>query len=273
MPQIHPTTVIDPRAVIADEVVIGPYCTIEGRVTIGPGTRLMGHVYLKGPLTIGARNVIYPFACLGFEPQDYKFSPDTEGAGTIIGDDNIIREGATVHRATRGKPTTIGNHCMLMANAHVGHDCIVGNRVALVNGSLLGGHVELGDNVIVSGNAAVHQFCRLGRMTILSGAEAVNKDVPPFCMVYHTRLVGGLNRVGLRRAGLREHINSVQQAFDILYKRNLPNSKAAHLILAELGHDPLCKEFAEFILNSTRGMSQYVAKHQFLRGKSDDGEE
>jgi UDP-N-acetylglucosamine acyltransferase len=270
LPTIHPTAIVDSRAILADDVIVGPYCTIVGAVTIGPGTKLINNVSIRGPLTLGARNVVYPFACLGFDPQDRKFSPEKDGAGTIIGDDNILRESVTIHRATRDVPTTVGNGNYLMVNAHVAHDCLVGNKVTLVNGALLGGHVTIFDNVIISGNSAVHQFCRVGRMAIISAAEAVNKDVPPFCMVYHTRLVGGLNRVGLRRAGLRDHIKPLEQAFDILYKRNLPNQKAASLILEELGHDPLCIEMAQFIQQSKTGMSQYVAKHVFLNRKTDD---
>ncbi len=255
---IHPTAVVDPQAQLAQDVQIGPGCIIEGPVTIGPGTRLLGQVWLKGPLTLGARNVLYPHAALGLEPQDRKFDPAHAGSGTQIGDDNIIREGMTIHRATGPHPTTVGNGCYLMVNSHIAHDCVVGNGVTLVNGALIAGHVEVGDGVILSGNTVVHQFCRVGRLAMMAGTMGITKDLPPFCVVYHTRRVSLLNLVGLRRAGQRAHIDGMRRAFDIFYREGLPNSAALDRMDKELGDNPLCAEFVRFIRASKRGITPYA---------------
>lgn len=257
MADIHPSSIIDSRAQLADDVTIGPGCTIQGQVTIASGTRLVGRVWLQGPLRIGQNNVIYPNACIGLEPQDRKFDPSNEGCGTQIGSDNIIREGVTIHRATKDRPTTIGDGNFLMVNSHLAHDVLIDNRVTLVNGALLAGHVHVQDQAIISGNCAVHQFCRIGRMAIMSGVQGVTQDVPPFCMVYQDRTISCLNLVGLRRNGLRDHIKYLEHAFDILFLRELPNAVAAQRILDEYGHDPLCREMAQFVQASQRGICSY----------------
>ncbi len=173
MPQVHTSAVVDPQAQLAADVVIGPGCVIEGPVRIGPGTRLIGHVYIIGPATIGCRNVLYPFVCVGFEPQDRKFNAATSpSAGVAIGDDNLLRESVTIHRASQAeRPTRIGDGNMLMTNAHVGHDVRVANGCTFASGALLAGHTEVADAVTVAGNSAIHQFCRLGRLCFI-GASA-----------------------------------------------------------------------------------------------------
>jgi UDP-N-acetylglucosamine acyltransferase len=258
---IHPSSIVDPRAQIADNVQIGPGCVIEGAVKIGPGCRLVGQVFLKGPLTIGRENRIYPFAALGFEPQDRKYDPDTEGAGLVIGDQNLIREGVTIHRATGKRPTTVGSRNYLMCYCHLGHDGKIGDDCAIANGVLLAGHVELGDRVIMGGAAVVHQFCRIGRMAIQSGACGVTQDVPPFCAVHHSGLIAGINLVGLRRAGLREHIKPLQEAFRIMFEEHRAMSNALQVVEERLSGDPLVVELLTFIRGSKRGICHYHARH------------
>jgi UDP-N-acetylglucosamine acyltransferase len=259
---IHPTSIIDPRAELADDVQIGPACTLEGPVKIGPGCRLIGHVYLKGPLTLGRGNIIYPFAALGFEPQDRKFDPGTQKAGVVIGDENIIREGVTIHRATGARPTTVGNHNYLMGYCHLAHDGRIGDDCALANGVLLAGHVEMGDKVVMGGAAVVHQFCRIGRLAIQSGACGVTQDVPPFCAVHHTALLAGINLVGLRRAGLRAHIKPLQEAFRLLFKERRAMNNSLLLVEQRLGDNPLVAELVAFIRSSRRGICHYHARHK-----------
>lgn len=257
MPKVHRSSTVDSQAQLADDVDIGPNCVVQGAVRIGAGTRLIGNVWLIGPLSIGNNNLIYPNACIGFEPQHLKYVPGT-GAGIVIGDRNILREGVTIHRAYHEEhPTTLGNNNLLMCNSHMGHDAIVGDNCTLANGSLLGGHVTVLDNVTLGGNCGVHQFCRIGRLAMVSGVIAVTQDVPPFCIAYDTRIVGSLNIVGLRRAGYREHIPNLKRAFEILYqsRHTLPN--AAKRIEKELSGDPLCLEFAEFVQTSKRGITWY----------------
>lgn len=261
MGSIHPTAIIDPQADIDTDVVIGPHCIIEGKVSVGSGTHLIGHVYLRGPTTIGTGNQFYPFVCVGFEPQDLSFEPSEHEAGVDIGHDNVLRESVTVHRATGSHPTQIGDRNFLMANSHLGHDVVLHNDCTLANGALLGGHVELADSVFLGGNAAVHQFCRVGRLSIVAGIHGVSKDLPPFCVVHDSRRVGSLNRVGLRRAGYREHIKPLQRAFDLLYRYKLSNLTAVEQIEQELGHDPLCLEFTRFVRQTKRGLTPYASSN------------
>lgn len=257
MPQIHPTATVDEQAHLADDVVVGPQSVIEGPVSIGPGTKLIAQVYLRGPLIIGANNTFYPFAAIGLEPQDWKADPDKPGKGTIIGDGNMIREGVSIHRASRDDHATIiGDRNYLMAASHVAHDCIVGNDCMFANSALLGGHCEVGDRVIFGGNSGAQQFCRIGRLSMLGGAEGITADLPPFCMVHHTKQVSALNLIGLRRAGLREHIKPLREAFNLYYRRGIPGGKALDMIDNELD-DTLVTEFTTFIRKSKRGVTGY----------------
>jgi UDP-N-acetylglucosamine acyltransferase len=268
MAEVHSSCVIDPRAELADDVAIGPQCVIEGAVRIGAGTRLLHRVTLVGPMTIGRNNRIYPNAVLGTEPQDRKYDPDKAGPGVVIGEGNILREGVTIHRATGSTPTTLGDRNYLMVNSHLGHDVTVGNDVTMANGTLVAGHVTIQDQAIFGGNAVVHQFCRIGRMSMISGLHGVSQDVPPFCVVYHTKQIGSLNLVGLRRGGYREHIGRLKQAFDLFFRQGLPTGVALSRIEAELGSDALCAEFAAFCRASKRGVTQYGGAD----GASDDTE-
>jgi UDP-N-acetylglucosamine acyltransferase len=255
MAQVHPTAIVDPKAVLGEGVTVGPYCIIEGAVTIGDHTTLMHHVTLKGPLSIGRRNTIYPNAAIGYEPQDRKFDPRTAGAGVLIGDDNVIREGVTIHRATKDRPTTLGHRNYLMVNSHLGHDDVVGNDNTFANGVLLAGHVEIGDRVTLGGNAVVHQFCRVGRLAMMSGVEGITQDLPPFCIVYHTRTVGSLNLIGLRRSGHQKHIDNLRRAFRLLFHSRMLPRHAADVIAHELAHDELCMELVNFVRSSKRGIT------------------
>ena len=258
VPTIHPSAIIDKEAELDEDVQIGRACVVTGRVRLGRGTRLLGSVHLQGPASIGADNTIYPFACVGFAPQDLKFDASSDGAGVAIGDGNILREGVTIHRATGEQPTTLGDRNFLMANSHIGHDVVMGHDGTLANGALLGGHVAVGDGAIVGGNAGVHQFCRVGRLSMISGVACVVQDVPPFCVVYTSRRVGSLNIIGLRRAGLRDHIGPLTQAFNLLYKQSLSNGTAMERIESDLADDPLCVELARFVKKTRRGISPYA---------------
>jgi UDP-N-acetylglucosamine acyltransferase len=256
VPKIHKTSSVDSRVQLADDVEIGPNCVIEGAVKLGPGTRLLGHVWLVGPLTVGAYNVFYPNCCVGFDPQHRRYVPGS-GAGVAIGNQNIFREGVTIHGATGAQPTTVGNQNYLMCNSHLGHDAIVGDDCTFANGALIGGHVTIANSAFFGGNCAVHQFCRIGRLAILSGGVVVVSDVPPFCMVQLTRTVGGLNIVGLRRSGYREHIKNLKRLFEIFFLSQHTTPVALEQIDRELSHDPLCAEFADFVRQTKRGIARY----------------
>ena len=252
MPTVHPTALVADTVRLADDVIIGPYCLIEGDVALGQGTRLLSHVTIKGPANIGQNNTLYPFVCLGYEPQDVKFHPDNPGPGLVIGNENTFRESFTMHRGTQ-KPTAVGSNCHLMANTHLAHDVQMGDRVTLANGALLAGHVIVGDDAFIGGNAAVHQHCQVGRLTMVGGLTPAHKDIPPFCTATHESHIISLNLIGLRRHGLREHVEPLQKAFEILFHQQHTNPVAADMITEQLGEDPLCQQFVQAIRDSRRG--------------------
>ncbi|MFT5422698.1 MAG: UDP-N-acetylglucosamine acyltransferase [Phycisphaerales bacterium] len=251
---IHPSAIVSDQAQLAPGVELGPNTVIEGAVKLGEGVRVIAGVYLRGPLTVGAGTVIWPGACLGCPPQDYKFGPDDLSAGVVIGENCIIREHATVHAATNDHtPTTLGDKVFMMATSHVGHDGLIDDEVILVNGSMLGGHVHVAHKATVSGGSAIHQFCRLGRLSFVSGGLAVSGDVPPFCAVHDHQRLGGINLVGLRRNGIaREEITAVRQAFrECFWKPMMKDEQLARL--DELGTEfPCVAEMAEFVRGAKR---------------------
>ena len=257
MPDIHPTALIDPEVELAPDVYIGPGCVLRGPVKIGPGCKLHGNAYLHGPLTMGANNRVYPFACLGFAAQDLKYDPAKLGAGLVIGDDNVFREGFTAHRATLDKPTRIGNHNYCMATSHVGHDSVLADYVTLVNGALIAGHVEIADRAVIGGAGGVHQFCRVGRLAMTAGGAVITRDLPPFCTVHYSKRVGSLNLVGMRRAGLRQSVNPMRRAFDLFFRSGHSVPKALELIESEVAGDPAVAEFVQFIRTTKRGITRY----------------
>jgi UDP-N-acetylglucosamine acyltransferase len=252
--KIHPTSIIDPLAQLADDVEIGPYCIIRGPVRLAAGCRLIANVQLSGPADIDENVTFYPFCCVGFPPQDFKFKTGDTTAGVRIGKGTILRENTSVHAASKGdNPTIIGERVFMMVSSHVGHDARVGNNVILANSALLAGHCIIGDNANLSGNTSVHQFTRVGRMAFLSGQSATSMDVPPFCVVMNRSMLAGVNLVGLRRAGYpREQITAVREAYRFVFRRCLPRRE----MIAELerrGKDcPLVQEQAEFVASAKR---------------------
>jgi UDP-N-acetylglucosamine acyltransferase len=253
--RIHPSAVISAEAELADDVVVGPFAVIEGRVRIGPGCIIRPHVHLCGPLTMGCGNTVYTGAVIGERPQHLMYGD--EPTSVAIGDFNIIREHVTIHRGTTQSWTTrIGSHNFLMAHCHVAHDCRIGDRCVIANGALLAGHCSLGDQVYLSGNCGIHQFVRVGKLALLSGNSSTTKDIPPFILQYGRDLVGGVNVVGMRRAGIaRQEIDAVRKAFHILYRENLGVPAALARLEQELGaHEPV-REIVAFIRESHRGIN------------------
>jgi len=255
MPEIHATAIVGKEAQLADDVAVGPYCVLRGRVRVGPGTRLLGHVHLEGPLELSARNVVYPFAALGFAPQHLAWDPGRPGAGLVIGSDNTIREGVTISRAASDEtPTRVGSHGYWMANSHAGHDCRVGDRCVIANGVLLGGSVELGDGVVIGGNTAIHQGCQIGRGALLTGAVGLNKDLPPFFTLTGHNTAGSVNLVGMRRSAMpRAEIDDVRWAYKVLYRRGL-SYRSALEELETRSERPIVAEMLAFLRASKRGL-------------------
>ena len=271
MPKIHPTAIVSPEARLADDVVIGPYALIDGPVTLGPGTVIQAASRLLGPLTMGARNNVHTNAVLGGWPQDRKFNGDF--SETIIGDDNIFREGVTIHRGTGlNTKTVIGNRNFFMVNSHVGHNSVVGNDVTLVNGCALAGHTSIGDRAILGACCTLHQFCRIGRLAMISNQAAMNVDFPPFFLTMATNSVNQLNAVGLRRSGMsHETINALRKMFQIAFreKHGRPMVAALKALPPEILAVAEVQEVLAFYQTAKRGVARYVpwSRSKNLRGE------
>lgn len=253
--RIHPTAVIAPEAELADDVEVGAYAVIEGRVHVGPGCVLRPHAVLIGPLTMGRDNLVCSGAILGERPQHFKYRD--EPTSVEIGDGNTFREHVTVNRGTTHSwATRIGNLNYFMGACHVAHDCQIANHCILANCALLAGHCILEDQAYLSGNTSVHQFVRIGRLALLSGNSATGKDIPPFIIQQGIDSVGGVNVIGMRRAGLANaQIESVRKAFHIIFREGLLLSKALDEVEKELGHVDVIQELIGFIRKSPRGVN------------------
>jgi len=221
MSRIHPTAIVDPQAALDPTVEVGPYAIIEGQVTVGAETIIGPHAWIRRGTTIGRANHIHYGAIIGHWPQDLAFTD--EDSYVRIGDENQIREYVTIHRGTTpGSATVVGNHCFLMAMAHLGHNCHVGSHVIIANSSTLGGYVVVEDHAFISAQCVVHQFARIGRLALLSGMTGVGQDVCPFFMAAMRNQVVGINVVGLRRAGIAPAARAeIKQAFKLLYRSGL----------------------------------------------------
>ena len=219
MPQIHATAIIAPGATLADDVVIGPYCVVGRRVELGAGVRLMSHVVVEGRTTIGEGTRIFPFASLGFEPQDLKYRG--EESSLVIGRNNTLREYVTMNPGTEGggMVTRVGDHGLFMVGVHVAHDCQIGDHVVMANNATLAGHVVVEDFALLGGLSAVHQFVRIGRHAMIGGMSGVERDVIPYGQVMGDRArLSGLNIIGMQRSGFsREDIQGLRSAYQFLF--------------------------------------------------------
>ena len=260
MPKVHPTAIISAEARLADDVTVGPYAIIDGPVTLGPGCIVHAQSRLIGPLTMGARNAIHTGAVIGDWPQDRKFKGDF--SQTLIGDDNIFREGATVHRGTGlNSKTVIGDRNFFMCNSHVGHNATVASDVTLVNGAVLAGHSAIGDRAILGAYCSLHQFCRIGRLAMVSNLAALNVDFPPFFLTMTTNTFHQLNSVGLRRSDMsRTSINALRQMFQLAFRDQ--HSRPLQAALADLPPDVLSvaevQEVIAFCKSAKRGVARFV---------------
>ncbi len=226
--KIHETAVVDVSAQLGGGVIVGPHAVVESDVVIGEACELLAGAVVRRYTTMGAGNVVHPFAVLGGEPQDYKFDPG-EKTYLRIGSGNIFREGVTINRATTsGGATVIGSGCFFMTGSHVGHDSVVGDRVVLTNSAALAGHCEIADGAILSAFAVVHQFCRVGELVMMRGFSGAGQHVPPFVMLGGVNYVVGLNSVGLRRADYitdADH-KQIKEAYRLLYRSSLTPTEA-----------------------------------------------
>jgi UDP-N-acetylglucosamine acyltransferase len=217
---IHPTAIIETGATLGADVRVGAYCVIGSEVTLGDGVILHSHVCIAGRTSIGARTVVYPFASLGYAPQDLKYHG--EPSTLEIGTDNVIREHVTMNTGTEGGGmlTRVGNGGLFMVGVHVAHDCIIGDGVIMANNATLAGHVRVGDAAVIGGLAAVHQFVRIGAHAMIGGLSAVEHDVIPFGSVMGERAhLSGLNLVGMKRRGFsRDSIHAMRALYREMFE-------------------------------------------------------
>ena len=217
---IHSTALIADSVTLADDVSIGPFCHIDGDVTIEAGTVLDSHVRITGTTKIGKNNHIFPFATIGLTPQDLKYNG--EKGEVHIGDDNLIREYASIHMGTTGGglKTIIGNKNMIMGYVHIAHDCNIANNCIIANTTQLAGHIHIEDNVTIAGSVGIHHFVTIGKGSMIGGMSRVSKDCLPFSIIEGAPAkTRALNSIGLSRNGYSsEDINILKKAVRIYYK-------------------------------------------------------
>lgn len=257
MTTIHPTAVVAPGAELGEGVEIGPYCVVGPDVRLGDGTRLSSHVVIDGWTRLGAGCEVFPFASLGARTQDLKYRGGRPGVE--IGARTTVREFVTVNAATAdGDVTRVGDGCLLMAYAHVAHDCLVGDEVIIANCGTLAGHVVIEDRVVLGGLSGVHQFVRIGTLAIVGGCSKVTQDVPPYMTADgHPLAVRGINSVGLGRRGVAPPTQRLlKAAYRILYRKNLATRVALDRVEAEIEPCAEIRHLVSFIRASERGMAR-----------------
>lgn len=253
--QIHPTAVIDPDAKLDDGVVVEPYAVIDADVEIGAGSMIGSHTRIMSGARLGRDVKVHPGAVIANIPQDLKFGG--ERTHLIVGDKTVIRECATLNRGTAAHGRTeVGAGCLIMAYAHVAHDCIIGDHVILANAVQLGGHVTIGDWAILGGAVVVHQFSKIGEHAMIGGGFRVTQDVPPFAIVagYPLRVLS-INKIGLERRGFSpDQVAALSRAFRILYRSGLNLAQAMDKLKTEGPHSADVARLIEFYAQSERGV-------------------
>jgi UDP-N-acetylglucosamine acyltransferase len=252
---IHKTALIHPDAIIEENVDIGPFTIIGGNVKISKGTKIGSHVVIEGDTQIGENCQIFTGAILGNIPQDLKYKG--EPTKVIIGNNNIIREYVTINRGTQhtGK-TVLGDKNLIMAYAHIAHDCVIGDNVIISNAVTMAGHVIIEDRAIVGGLSPVHQFVRIGMLAMVGGGSRVAKDVPPYCMAAGTPIrMFGLNVVGLERSNFSSEVKlQIKKAYKILFRSKLNTTQALKMLEKEPNLSEEVLQFMSFIRESERGI-------------------
>jgi UDP-N-acetylglucosamine acyltransferase len=258
---ISPLAHIHPNAKIGSNVKIDPFAVVYEDVTIGDGTHIMSHAVIMDGSIIGKNCLIFPGAVISGIPQDLKFVG--EKTTVEIGDNTTIRECVTINRGTKEKyKTVVGSNCLLMAYAHVAHDCVVGNHVILANSVQLAGHVEVGDYAILGGLAGAHQFTRIGAHTYIAGNTVIRKDIPPFVKSAREPMsYMGINIVGLQRSGFaKEKIKEISDIYHILFVEKNTTSSALELIESNFEKSPERDTILQFVKGSKAGIIRRPSK-------------
>ena len=247
--RIHPTAILSDGVEIGRGVEIGPYAILDGRVRVGDGTKIHSHAQILNSTTLGARCEVHGNALVGGTPQDRKFEgEDTE---VVIGDDTIIREGATIHLGTDhgSRVTRVGSRVLVMANVHIAHDCQIEDDVTMSNNVLLAGHVHVQAGATISGATVIHQFATIGRLAMIGGLARVSMDVPPFLIVEgRPGKVRGLNVVGLRRRGVtEERVERLKEVYRLLFMGNKTSDESYALAMERAGEFSEVHELLEFL--------------------------
>lgn len=259
---ISPLASVHPGAKLGNDVIIEPFAVVHDKVTIGDGTHIMSHAVVMPFSRIGQQCKIFPGAVIGAVPQDLKFVGEETTAE--VGDHTTIREYVTINRGTKDKwKTVVGSHCLLMAYAHVAHDCIIGDHVILANSVQLAGHVEVGDYAIISGLAGANQFTRIGAHTYIAGHTVVRKDVPPFVKAGREPMsYAGVNVVGLqRRSFTPEQVAAISQIYHILFVQGHPTSTAVQLVEEQVPDGDMKQYILHFVKSSTIGIIKRFSKN------------
>ena len=253
---IHPSAIVSPKAEIGEDCYIGAYSVVGGEVTLGDRVHLESHVVIDGKTSVGDETRIFPFVSIGLAPQDLKYSG--EPTATKIGKRNHIREFVTIHRGTTGGGglTRIGDDNLLMAQAHVAHDCQIGNEVIMANAATLAGHVEIADRSNIGAYSGVHQFCRIGLEAFVGGYSVIVKDALPFAVSQgnHAKCYG-LNRLGMKRRGYaKETVEKLHRAYHLLLSAKLNTTQAVEKIKEEIKDCAEVDLLVDFIETSKRGV-------------------
>jgi UDP-N-acetylglucosamine acyltransferase len=254
---IHPTAVVEAGARIPDSCIIGPFCLVGPEVEMGEHCELISHVVLQGPSKLGSHNRIHPFAVVGVGPQDLSYKG--EPTRLEIGDHNEIREYVTIHRGTikGGQLTKIGSNCLIMAYAHIAHDCFIADNVIMANAATLAGHVKVEEWAVVGALSPVHQFVTVGAHAYIGGGTTITQDVMPFSKTCAVRDVHayGANSIGLERRGFsKERIRAIQRVFRLLLAAKLNTTQALERIVRDVEQTEDVQMLVEFIRRSERGV-------------------
>ncbi len=254
MANIHATALVSQKAQMAPDVVIGPYCVVGDDVTLGAGTVLESHVTVYAGVRIGSGNRLFPGCVIGAPPQVLGLQLHSKTGGLVIGDRNLIRESVTIHKSMHeGKTTTVGNDNLLMVGCHIGHDCLIADNVVLSNLVQIAGHVHIETGAWLAGLAASHQFVTIGKWSFIAGQTGLARDAPPFLIIsgQHPPKVRGVNKRGLKRAGLNEpQQERIQAAYRQLYRKGGTLLANARALAAQDGLDENVRAMVDNIFRS-----------------------